>query len=293
MSVYRIGDGDLSAGISDVGGEPVSLSTADGREILWQADPLYWDGHAPNLFPVCGRTTGLEYEYRGKKYPMPAHGFLKDSLMRPVVLRPDEVVLEFIPGEKEQKIYPFDYSVRCGWRIFGTSLEYRIEVENRGDETMYFAWGGHPGFTLPLCEGLDFEDYSIVFDEPCAPLRLEITPDGYLGEGRTPLELKDGRRLPLKRSYFEIDGVFMSGACRSLKLCAKKGPSVGMSFPDCPTLGLWTACGGAAPFICIEPWSGTPDRQGVPCVLEKKPDMTALAPGGRYTGSYTITVSEE
>jgi hypothetical protein len=34
LSIYRIGSGLFSAGISDRGGEPVSLSTADGREIL-------------------------------------------------------------------------------------------------------------------------------------------------------------------------------------------------------------------------------------------------------------------
>ncbi len=287
--LYEIGNGILTAAVSSRGGELMRLG-ARGRDYLWNGDPAFWDGRSPNLFPVCGRTTGLHYFLDGREYSMPAHGFLKDLDLNAKSAKPDSVVFEYVPDEQTKALYPFDYALRIGFKVESNKLRYSISVKNTGERDMYFAWGGHPGFSLPLCRGFDFEDYSIIFSEPCSPVAMEITPDGYVGTGRTPVELEDGVRLGLRRSFFAVDGLFMTGACRSLVLDGPGDTAVGMEFPDCPTLGLWTACGGAAPFICIEPWSGTPDRAGTVCKLDEKPDMIRLKPGRTYRGGYSISI---
>ncbi|MBO7376669.1 MAG: hypothetical protein J6V01_06145, partial [Clostridia bacterium] len=202
---------------------------------------------------------------------------------------------ELMPDTGIANSWPFDFRASVVFRLAGRSLTYEINVENVGKKDMPFAWGGHPGFALPfesepLC---DFEDYSIVFSEPCEPVAMEITPDGFVGEGRTPVALEDGVRLPLRRAYFAVDGLFMTGCARRLTLEGRGKTKIVMEYPDCPTLGLWTAAGGSAPFICIEPWSGTPDRASgpEPCLLEEKPDMTRLKPGENYRGSYKIEIT--
>ena len=37
---------------------------------------------------------------------------------------------------------------------------------------MYFGIGGHPGFNIPMEEGLSFEDYELEFSRACEPQRI-------------------------------------------------------------------------------------------------------------------------
>ena len=290
--LYEICNGKLTAAVSSRGGELTRLS-AFGRELLWKGDPAFWEGHSPNLFPVCGRLRGLRYVLDGREYPMPPHGFIKDCELIPSEITRDTLTFLYRPDADAKQYYPFDYRLELSFRLEGQSLLYAISVTNDGGRDMYFAWGGHPGFGLPLDPGHDFEDYNIVFGAPCSPVAMEITPDGYVGPGRTRVQLEDGVKLPLKRSYFEIDGLFMTGTPGALTLEGPGKTKITLEYPDCPTLGLWTSNGGNAPFICVEPWSGTPDRADgpLPCRLESKPDMIKLAPGETYRGHYAVTAS--
>ena len=45
------------------------------HEVIWSADPAYWNRHAPVLFPFVGKVTNGAYRYQGKSYPMGQHGF--------------------------------------------------------------------------------------------------------------------------------------------------------------------------------------------------------------------------
>ena len=73
--------------------------------------------------------------------------------------------------------------------------------------------------------------------------------------------------------------------------CEGGNRSVRMSFPFAETLGFWHAAGTDAPYICIEPWLGTPDPAGIPCRIMEKEDILILPPGGSKTLEYSITVS--
>ncbi|MBP5270464.1 MAG: hypothetical protein ILO42_05855, partial [Clostridia bacterium] len=204
--IYEISNGLLTAAVSSRGAELIRLS-ANGRELLWSGDSRYWEGRSPNLFPVCGRLRGGRFSLCGREYDMPAHGFLKDADLRLAVDAPDMIGFELMSDTGIANSWPFDFRASVVFRLAGRSLTYEINVENVGKKDMPFAWGGHPGFALPfesepLC---DFEDYSIVFSEPCRPVAMEITPDGFVGEGRTPVALEDGVRLPLRRAYFAVD----------------------------------------------------------------------------------------
>ena len=62
------------------GAEIHSLVAKDtGIEYIWQADPNYWQRHAPILFPIVGKLKNGQYEYDGTVYRMPGHGFARDK----------------------------------------------------------------------------------------------------------------------------------------------------------------------------------------------------------------------
>ena len=51
----QLSNGTLSASINPFGAELSSLRDADGRELMTNADPAFWRGRAPILFPIVGR----------------------------------------------------------------------------------------------------------------------------------------------------------------------------------------------------------------------------------------------
>lgn len=38
----------------------ITFKVADGREVMWQADPAIWGNSAPVLFPVCGMIKDID-----------------------------------------------------------------------------------------------------------------------------------------------------------------------------------------------------------------------------------------
>lgn len=288
--IINISNGTVSASINSMGGELISLKGTDGFEYIWQGDEKYWEGHSPVLFPVCGRMTGLKYTYKGKEFPMPPHGFLQKFDMTLLGGGANSVQLGLFSSEETKKYWPFDFEFRLGFTLIGRTLEVRAEILNKSDDAMPFSFGGHPGFNLPMDEGLGFDDYRIQLDCAANPEEIEITPDGYVGPKTFDFPLSDGA-IPLRHSLFEIEGRFLRNAGHTAVLCSEKGNrSVKMTFDFANVLGIWHAAASDAPYVCIEPWAGSPDKQGVECELLKKADMLRAEPGKTADCVYTITV---
>ncbi len=64
---------------------------------------------------------------------------------------------------------------------------------------MYFGIGGHPGFNIPMEEGLSFEDYELEFSRACEPQRILFSQECFV-EGKESYELLEGRRIPLRHN---------------------------------------------------------------------------------------------
>ncbi len=290
--IISIENKELRAKIDSHGAQLISLSSKeDGTEYIWQRDPEFWEDSAPVLFPVCGRLTGFRFEYEGREYPMSPHGFLKDRELVLSGVGDRSVDLTLRSNAETKKHYPFDFEVTLSFELFRETLTVRATVKNTGSSDMPFSYGAHPGFNLPLDPGRRFEDYYIEFEEGASPSEIEITPDGYRGRKLFDFPL-DGNRLRLSHSLFEKEGRFLKNAGHSVLLACDGGTrSVRMSFPFAETLGFWHAAGTDAPYICIEPWLGTPDPDGIPCRIMEKEDVLILPPGGSKTLEYSITVS--
>ena len=56
--MIEIASDALTASINPFGAELSSLKDADGRELMTDADPAFWAGRAPLLFPIVANRAG-------------------------------------------------------------------------------------------------------------------------------------------------------------------------------------------------------------------------------------------
>src|SRR5690606_13639070 len=68
-------------------------------------------------------------------------------------------------NEETLKSYPFDFMLRISYELKGNAVFVTYEVENTGNQTMYFSIGTHPAFNVPLVDGTSYEDYYLEFEQ--------------------------------------------------------------------------------------------------------------------------------
>jgi galactose mutarotase-like enzyme len=103
------------------------------------------------------------------------------------------------------------------------------------------------------------------------------------------LDLEDDRRLRLSRDLFKIDGIFMNQIADEITLKTDKDDRfVTVKYAGFPYLGIWQEYGADTPFICVEPWCGLPDYEGLSRDILKKNDMFHIKPNEAKTVSYSI-----
>lgn len=67
MAAYTIENEKLSVTIDAHGAEVSSIYDKENdRELIWQADPAFWNRHAPVLFPNVGKYYGGHFTYNAK-----------------------------------------------------------------------------------------------------------------------------------------------------------------------------------------------------------------------------------
>lgn len=289
--IYTIENEKIKVDISDKGGELQSIVLKkDGTEYLWQGNANYWAGRAYNLFPICGRLFDGKYTYKGKTYEMNLHGFLRDSLTEAEKLASDKIRFTLVSNDELKKQYPFDFKVCVTYTLCDTKITTALEVVNTGNEEMFFGFGGHPGFNVPLTADEKFEDYYLEFDCVKPAERIGMTP--FFRTGKTaPFALKDGKVLELDHSLFDNDAIFLTNMCKRVTLKSKKSDKfVRVEYPGMQNLGFWHKPQTDAPYVCIEPWCSLPAFDGQIDDLETKYQMTRLNAGETYENGFDIII---
>ena len=69
----------LTVCVCQTGSELWSITDVAGRQYMTDADPAFWTGHAPVLFPVIGSVAHDRIIVDGREYPMQRHGFARKS----------------------------------------------------------------------------------------------------------------------------------------------------------------------------------------------------------------------
>jgi galactose mutarotase-like enzyme len=285
-SLIEIGNDHLSAAINPLGAELTGLRDAEGRELMTNADPAYWTGHAPILFPIVGRLNGDTLRLDGRDYAMKQHGFARKQMFELLDHVGTTARFGLSANDTSRAQYPFDFTLEVAFSIAETTLAIDVRIHNPGAAPLPTSLGFHPAFAWPLPYGRPREGHRISFaaDEPGDIVELA---DGLFASRRpSPL---DDRVLHLTDDLFVDDALIWDPvASHSVTYGAADGPRLRIDFPDTPYLGIWTKPGAA--FVCVEPWHGHADPTGFTGDFRTKPGVFEVAPGADWTCRMAITL---
>lgn len=276
-NLHRLQADGVTALVSRDGAELHSLIGGDGRELLWQAGPV-WPRHAPVLFPIVGKLAGDRLRHGGTSYRMTQHGFARDRRFEWVERGPASCRLVLRDDASTRRAYPFAFLFEVSYALADGALRSVFCVTNTGAEALPASVGAHPAFRWPLSEGVPKEAHRLEFEAPeTAPVRR--LRDGLLDDAAEPTPVQ-GRKLALSEALFERDALILDRpASRSVRYVAEDGAAIEVSWSGFAQLGLWSKPGGD--FLCIEPWHGTADPVGFDGEFADKPGLMPLQPGER------------
>lgn len=277
----------LSASINPFGAELTSLHDGAGRALMTDADPAFWTGHAPILFPIVGRLNGDVLRVDGTEYPMKQHGFARRMAFAVTAHDASSATFRLTDSPETRAAYPFPFVLEIGFAVDGATLTMSARVANSGTRPLPASFGWHPAFAWPLPYGDVKEAHRVTFaaDEP-GPLASLV--DGLIAPAPRPSPV-EGRVLSLDDTLFEHDALIWNPVHSDCVVYgAPHGPALEVVFPDTPQLGIWTRPG--ARFLCIEPWHGHADPQGFTGEFRDKPGVFEIAPGEEWHCSVSVTL---
>lgn len=291
---YAIENEKLKVIVSTLGAELQSIyGKTTSFEYLWQGDENYWRGKATNVFPICGRLWEDQYTHKGKTYELPCHGFAKFYEFDVVTFSRNKIVLKLTDSDKIKKVYPFSFAFTVTYTLKGNVLKTEYQVENTGRAELPFSLGGHPGFNLPLGEGIAFDEHYLEFENKCKPKKLNLSKTCFYTGKSTLFKLNDGKVIPLSHSMFDDDAIFLTGMDTTITLKSDKTDRyVKLTYPEMPHVGFWHTPKTEAPFICIEPWNGVPGLNRKIEDTKDKTEFTHLPSGKVYNNYFDIEVNE-
>jgi galactose mutarotase-like enzyme len=289
--MYTISNPGCRATFAAHGAELTSLvTTANGLEYIWPAEPAVWARHAPVLFPIVGRLPDDTFRHEGQAYELSQHGFARDREFAVLRHSATELAFQLTDDEASRTIYPFAFELTITYTLRENTLTVRWEVRNPSAvQHLLFSIGAHPAFRCPLLPTEKFEDYYFTFDHPVSVERHLL--QGGLLNGETAPVLTQEAELPLSYPLFADDAlVFKHYDFTRLTLRSQHSAHfVRLQFDGFPYLGLWTKGPGAA-FVCIEPWQGIASSVGSAEELSEKEGILTLVPGQTFATAYTIEV---
>ena len=286
-----IASGALTARINPLGAELSSLRDADGRELMTDADPAFWTGRAPLLFPVVGRPSGDVIRVDARAYPMKQHGFARHMPFAVVATEPHRAVFALTDSDETRVRYPFAFRLEVAFTLAEATLSVDVTVANPGEAPLPASFGFHPAFAWPLPYGRSRDAHRIVLDADEPGMLKAIAADGTIAPAEHPSPL-DGRTLRLADDLFAHDALVWDPIrSQGLTYGADGGPRLRINFPDTPMLGIWTKPG--AHFVCVEPWHGIADPEGYAGEFRNKPGVFTVEPGGEKRIGMRVTLVED
>lgn len=281
MSNVSIKNDYLKVTISTLGAEIQSVENLDDHfQYIWNdKEKKYWQRHAPILFPFIGRSNENAYLLDGKKYPMSQHGFLRDQKFSVTYQDQNSVTLRSDSNTTTLKKYPFYYTVKVNYSLEENHLNINYVVENRNDKTMYYSLGFHPGFNIES----NLSDYSLQFNPGNTKLEeLMIGPAPFRSGEIDEVPLNESR---LFLSYPMLDnGLIILNVKQERKVIlanSRDKHEIEENISDFPYLAIWSPEKKSAPFVCVEPFKGLPDKFGKSVELKDKDAENQIAAHGK------------
>lgn len=301
MAEYILDNGVIKIKIDSHGAELRSLvAKSTGREYMWCGDGKYWNRVSPVLFPFVGKLNNQSYRFEDKEYlNVPQHGYARDCEFEIDSKTDDEIWFKLTADESWKERYPFDFTLRLGYRLEGKKVYVMWQVINNGNCDMPFSIGAHPAFwcgvTADKFDGSDSDvkvgcivDYHTDKEVLVSGI---INDKGVLGNMTKTISLDSGKMV-IEENTFDDDALIIeSSDIKKVSLATKEGKNyITVSF-DAPMLGIWSPVGKKAPFVCIEPWYGRCDRADFMGTLTEREYGNIISPSEIFDRHYVIEIN--
>ena len=283
--IFKIENAFISATINALGAELSSLkSKASEIEYLWQGDPTIWSGRSPILFPIVGQLSQGKFNYNGKSYNLPKHGFATESMFEATQSNPSSVTFSLCSSEETQLVFPFAFELHIKFELNKNTIAVTHSIFNTDNKTIYFSIGAHPGFNCKLGDILEFEKAETLQAE-------RIDENAIIIDERFPL-LENEKILEITRELFANDALFLSGYRSSSIKLRSPGHSreLRFNFGRAPFLGIWAK--PAAPYVCIEPWYGINDSCRAIKDISQKRGIQSLGINEAFSFTWSAEIIE-
>lgn len=276
----------------DSAGAGITSIIRDGIEYLWQADPTYWSGQAPVMFPICGcLRNGEATLLNGKKVKLDRHGFARRREFTIKDVKDNEVTYELVSDHETLKAYPFTFIFQMNYKVEDNRLYINHIVTNTGNEIMPYFVGGHPAFNCPAKEEEQFEDYVVEMETAEYANCPLISPSGELLDEQRTLRFDNESILPAKHHLFYNDALCLEYPKSTYAVLRHKDSKHGVrvDFEDFDFFQIWSSANNG-PFIALEPWTGTATTSAEDDIFEHKRGVKLLEPGKTETTTYSISI---
>lgn len=292
---YQLENERMRAEIESFGAELKSLvRKADAREYMWEADPVFWGKTSPILFPFIGKLEGAQYHYNGKFYEMDKHGFARDMEFTATQRERDRIVFALESSPDTMVKFPFPFVLEVEYALLSDGISEKVRVTNKGSETLYFSFGGHPAFACPRKDGREgartecfVKLYGVEGKAAVASTEIGV-PDGLLTGNKPEISLENGI-FPIAKGIFDHDALcFADGGITAAALLDKDKKEYVRLEADCPVWGIWSMPDSRAGYVCIEPWWGICDSKGYAGTLQERPYTNSVDAGASWTCAYRI-----
>ena len=280
----------LALQVSSLGAEIQHLILDGKRDVMWSADPKYWDEKDPILFPCVGGNWAGQIIVAGKSFALEKHGFAKNMEFELTKQSENSLTYAITDTIDTHKKYPFAFRFEVTYTLSGTTLSVCWNVHNPNATRMPFMVGAHPAFSLPDYNDGEVHGY-LQFKEVDELLSTPTLPFGYTQPELTEEFSLTDHLLPLTDNTFKCDTILdRTERVSEVSLLDKeKKELVALKF-NMPVLALWAPNNGQCPFVCIEPWSGCCDNYQHKGEFIERPFVNTVPPFGTWTNTYSIEV---
>ena len=291
--IHYAKNSELEIAVRQPGAELSSIkSLKTGIEYVWGCDPEIWNSTAPILFPIVGGLKDNAYLWKGVKYNLTKHGFIRENPQLELTgITADSLTFGMGSNKDTLKVFPFDFEFSIDFLLDGTKVRVIHQVTNSGNTPLYFSLGGHPGFKCPIRPDESYEDYYLEFEHPENSSTWLLHENGTVLDETAPV-FSNSNIIPLSHELFSKDAlIFKDLKSRKVTLRSRKSSqALSVSFEDFPYLGIWAKTNGD--FVCIEPWCGVADKWNTDQHFETKEGIIQLAPGELFEAEYVVEIHE-
>lgn len=266
----------LNLQLTNKGGEMASL-TYNGMDILYKGDGPYWSGKNPTLFPFISSPNAKQYTYDGNTYPCRNHGLIRYATLDTIVDDGKQVTMRLLSNEETLKEYPFNFEYKITYELDDNKVLINYEIANKGNKTMPFTFGLHPGFIVR-----DFSKMELIFNE-------DETATLFNQKDRSESICKLGTYTNFLEDLAKLDTVIFKNLKSKFVTLKMPEYSINVDMSKFKYLALWTA-DPKSNYICIEPWLSINDIKPSNNPFDSKFELEYIEPNKTYKIDYYFEI---